>query len=360
MSNETNPPGLGSLLKTPGLTPPNAENIDQTTIAEFLNYAFRENGGPGYTSPLVNVLQGVRLIGPGNQLIPIPDDTIGLAWVTRPLLNLSDENVIKHPQLLPLYQPPQNSIQAYIKGLLDPVWGRANSPSLLDPYSAWITPITNLLKVSAGFPDISLNMGKSSPGFRKEVYQFVDGILKHNGDFDMRQTYHNAKPNFLPYMFETWLHYIEGVTLGDEGMEPYYMAMDQNYIDYDCRIYHMILNKNMRNIEGMFCNAGCVPTTFPSGAFSTIDRTQDTLRGQGQDEFEINFSSVGFRFGNMRLPDMFNRTTIFFNPSMHPSQRGGRYRKLAFEEYYNLSYRKGVYPWININTMELEFWGPIK
>lgn len=343
---------------TPGNVQP-ASPLTLDTVPEYLDYAFSENGGPGYQSALVNMLRGIRILGPGNQLAPIPDDTIGLAFVTRPLLNLSDENVMKHPQLAPLYEPQKNTLMAYLKGLLDPVWGRANSglSDILDPLYPWMAPLTNCLKVSSGFPDLSLAMGKSNPGFRKEVYQFVNGVLKVNYDFDMRQSYYTPKPNILPYLFEAWVHYIEAVKLGDEGMEPYPAALRENYIDYDCRIYHMILNKNMRNIEWLFCNAGCVPTTFPSGAFSTIDRTQNTLRGQGQDELEINFSSVGFRFGNIRIADMFNRTTLYFNPGMHPSVRLSNYRQLSVAEYFGGGY--SAYPWINIDSMELEYWSAL-
>lgn len=345
----------GGLIRTPGLELPDPNQA--ASLSSLLESAFRENGGPGYGSALVNMLRGIRMIGPGSQQVPIPDDTIGLPFVSRPLLNLSDDNVGRNIQLLPLYRPKPNSIQAYLKGLLDPKWGKANDGNIeyLDPYYPWIAPLTNLCKVSEGFPDISLKVGKSSPGFRNEVRQHVDGVLKYNSDFDMRQTYYNPKPNFLPYLFEAWLHYIDGVTIGDEGMEPYPEALLQNYIDYDCRIYHMILNKNMRNIEGIYCNGSCFPSTFPSGAFSTIDRTGDSLRGQGQDELSINFSSTVFRFGNIEVADMFNRTTVFHNPDMHENIRRSKFRRLEFDEYYANSYNF-VYPWININEMTLEYW----
>lgn len=343
---------------TPGNEKPTVD-LTRQTVPEYLDYAFKENGGPGIQSPLVNMLRGIRILGPGNQLAPIPDDTIGLAFVSRPMLNLSDENVIKHPQLAPLYRPQKNTLLAYIKGMLDPVWGRGNSgmSDILNPKYPWIPPLTNYLKVSSGFPDLQLAMGKSNPGFRKEVYQFVNGVLKVNYDFDVRQSYHVPKPNFLAYMFEAWIHYIEAVKLGDEGMEPYPSALIENYIDYDCRIYHVIMNKNMRNIEWLFCSGSSVPTTFPSGAFSTIDRTQNSIRGQGQDELEINFSSVGFRFGNIRIADMFNRCTLKSNPDLLPSVREQKYRKLAFSEHY--ANGSESYPWINIDTMEMEYWREI-
>jgi hypothetical protein len=341
--------------KTPGNEPP-SNALDANTVGEWLEYALRENGGPGYGSALVNMLKGVRILGPGNQMAPIPDDTIGLMYINRPLLNLSDENVKKHPQMLPLVNPTRNSFQHYIKGLLDPVWGRGNSgnDSLFDPVYPWIAPITNFMKVSSGFPDVSLNVSKSQPGIRKEVYQYVDGILKVNYDFDMRISMHNPKPGFLPYIFDVWNHYIEAVTLGDEGMEPYEDALLQNYRDYDCRIYHIILNKNMRAIEGIYCNFYCWPNTYPSGALSTIDRSGNSLRGQGQDELEITFPSVGFRYNNIRIADMFNRTTLFFNKNMAPAVRENNYRQLKVSEYQ--SEGTGAYPWINVNTMEMEYW----
>ena len=346
----------GGLEKTPGLEPPSGST---TSLDDYLDYAFREQGGAGYTTPLVNSLKTVRLLGPGNQQIPIPDDTIGLVFVTRPLLNLSDENVIKHPQLVPLYSPQKNSVMSYIKGLLDKEWGDAHADGdLLDHKSAWIAPITNYIKTSSGFPDISLNVGKTNAGFRGEVMNFVDGTLKFNGDFDITQNYYISKPNFMPYIFEAWVHYIEAVTLGDEGIEPHYQALDQNYRDFDCRIYHIILNKNMRNIEWIFCSGSSFPYTFPSGAFSTIDRTGDTLRGQGQDEFSINFSSVGFRFGNVRVAKWFNEATVFFNPEMADGKRDSNYKKIAFSDLgYMYSNGKPTYPYINLNTMEIEYWG---
>lgn len=344
------------LVRTPGNKAPQ-QPISRENARDWFNYVFKENGGPGYDNALTNLLRGIRILGPGNQQAPIPDDTIGLAFISRPMLNLSDSNVIKHPQLVSLYKPDRNSLMAYIKGMLDPAWGAANAgdDTLLDPLNPWIPPLTNLLKVSSGFPDLSLPVGKSQPGFRGEVYSYIDGILKVNYDFDLRQSYHNAKPSFIPYLFEAWVHYIEAVKLGDEGMEPYFRALQCNYLDYTTRIYHVILNKNMRNVEWIFCCGGGFPTTFPSGAFSTIDRTQNTLRGQGQDEVEINFSCTGFRFSNLRIVDAFNRTTLRLNPNMHPSVRSKYYKKLAFEDYYLEGY--GTYPWIELSTMEMEYWG---
>lgn len=345
----------GWFSRTPGNQAPK-EALNNLNISEYLDYALRENGGPGYTKAFVNTLRGIRILGPGAQMAPIPDDTIGLLFVNRPMLNLSDENVFKHPQLHSLYRPPKDSLQAFIKGLLDPTWGKANSgmTDILDPFNPWISVLTNCCKVSSGFPDVTLNVSKSTPGIRKEVYQYVDGILKVNYDFDMRVSMYNPK-KIMSSIFDVWNHYIEGVKLGDEGMQPYDQALLQNYRDYDCRFYHTVMNRNMRNIEGIYMTGYSWPNTYPSGAFSTIDRTQTSIRGQGQDELEINFPSVIFRYNNMEVADMFNRTTLTMNPNMHPQRRAQYYRKLEVVEYFAGQF--AAYPWININTMEMEYWG---
>jgi len=343
--------------KTPGNKAP-TNPLSAESLYEYFDWAHSENGGPGYISPMVNQLRGIRVLGPGNQMAPIPDDNIGLMFMSRPLLNLEDDNVRKHPQLLSLYAPPPNTIQHYVKGILDPIWGRANSggSEVLDPLVAWIPILTNALKVSSGFPDIGLNTSVSEPGIRKEVTRRVDGILKVNYDFDMRMSWYPTKPNIIPFLFDVWNHYIEGVKLADEGMQPRDEPLVQNYRDYDCRVYHVILNKDWRSIEGIFMNGYSWPNSYPSGAFSVIDRTQGTLRGQGQDDIEINFPSVGMRYNNIRVADQFNRTTIYFNPNMHPSVREQHYYKLPLSEYFEGNYT--AYPWIDINNMVMEYWSP--
>ena len=341
---------------TPGISTP-GEQINNSNYREWLNTVYSESGGPGFDSALVNSLRGIRVLGPGHAMAAIPDDTIGLMYITRPSLNLSDENVEKHTQLANLVNPIPNTPAAYIKGMLDPKWGSANSGlnQIYDPLSPWIPVLTNYLKVSSGFPDLSLGTGKSSPGFRGEVYAYVDGVLKVNYDYDIHQSFYNAKPGIIPMLFSTWIHYIEAVTLGDEGMEPYWKPLLGNYKDYTARIFHLIMNKDMRSIEWIFCCGGGWPTTFPSGSYSTIDKTQNSIRGQGQDEFETTFTCQGFRYNNLSIIKSFNDCTLYRNPNMHPSVRARYYKELAFKEYMSSGY--GIYPWINLQTMKMEYWG---
>ncbi len=329
------------------------ENRDK----EF-NIAFSENGGPGFTSPLINSLRGIKILGQGPQMAPYADDTIGLVFANRPLLNLSDDNVSRHPRLATLFQAANNSFPNYVRGLLDPVLGRANPHPGLDPYNPWIVPFTNYLKQSGGFPDLDMDIETTQPGIRQEVYQFVNSILEENGKFTINQTYYNPKPGIIPYLLQVWLTYISEISCGDHGLSPYWEALYQNYRDFDTRIYHFIMEKNTRFISSCYMGVESIPVTFPIGAFATIDNETSSRRGQGQDDITVQYSTVGLCFTPFEIVDSFNGVTEFFNPNMADAKREGTYRKLKPSEYIpnNYGVNKRVYPWVNLNTMEMEWW----
>ncbi len=334
----------------------NANYTGETLNNRFdvLNGAFGANGGASYSSPLGNILRGVKILGPGVQLAPIADDVIGLVFVNRPLLNLSDDNVRKSPRFSLFYQAGSGSLAGYVRGLLDYRTAMLYPHPALDNKSAWISPLTNLVKKSDGFPDLDLEIETSQPGIRGEVHQWPSSILEENGKFTINQTYHNPKPGFMPFLFETWESYIPEVRLGDHEMEPYPEAVFGNWWDFDCRIYHFIMHKNIRNIENMFMTIQSIPSTYPMGALATIDNDSPSRRGQGQDELTVSFSSVGARFNTFKVADSFNGATVFFNPAMADGKREATYRKLKPSEFLNFNYQ--AYPWINIETMEMEWW----
>lgn len=335
--------------KMPEVTGLNSGNID-----DIKDFAFGGEGLPGYTSPLVNMMRGIKILGSGPQMAPIADDTIGLSFISRPLCCLTDDNCSRHPQLAPYFKPAKNSPQQFIKCMLDKEEGDRTSSDLVDNKIAWIPLLMNLLKHSDGFGDVDLETSLIDGGFRGEVFQYVNGFLDENGSFSLRQTYHNVKGGMVTDLFNVWLRYIYEVRIGDNGIEPYPKADYENYIDFDCRIYHFFMNKNMQSISHMFMSIESIPTSYPVGALATIDNTSDSRRGEGQDEVTINFSSVGMRYDSWEIAEGFNGTTIFFNPDMAPGKREGKYIKIKPSEFLDIQYN--VYPWVNVNTMELEWW----
>ncbi len=96
-TTNNNIPTVLSNVDTNGRPTIDINNKDQRD--SILDFAFQENGGPGYTTAISGALRGIRILGPGNEMIPLPDNVIGLNFVSRPLLNLSDENVRLHENL---------------------------------------------------------------------------------------------------------------------------------------------------------------------------------------------------------------------------------------------------------------------
>lgn len=334
---------------------PTIVGLNSGDVDAIKDFAFSSDGLPGYTSPLVNMMRGFKILGQGPQMAPVSDDTIGLSFISRPIINLSDDNCSRHPQLANLYKPAKNSPQMYIKCLLDKVEGDRNSCELLDNKMGWMVLLTNLLKRSDGFGDLDLETTTTDGGFRGEVHQQINGILDENGQYSLRQTYFNVKSGIIKDIFSAWLRYIYEVKVGDNGIEPYPEADYQNYTDFDCRVYHIFMNKNLRTISNMYMTVQSIPTTLATGAIAAIDNETTNRRGEGQDEVTINYSSVGMRFDSWEVADGFNGTTMFFNPDMNPVNRANKYVKLEHSEYLELQYEK-CYPWINISTMELEWW----
>ena len=324
-------------------------------LDELYDNVFSNNGGPGYSGAIANILKGIRIAGNGSELAPPSDDTIGLAFVSRPLLNLSDENVVNSPRFSRFYRAEKKSLMNYIRGMLDYRCGRANKHPALNNLSAWIAPLTNLCISSDGFPDLSLDTKTTQPGIRQEVHQLPVGILDDNGANTINMTFKNIKPGIIVSLFENWEHYIPEVRLGDHGMDPYIEALDGHWSDWDCRIYHFIMNPNMISIEQCIMTVQSIPTTFPQGNLFAINNDQNSRRGQGQDTVSIQFKSVGSRANTFEVLDSFNWTSYFFNKDLMPDVIHKLYRKLKPSELLDMG-NWNAFPLANIDTMELEWW----
>lgn len=346
---------MESIDKQPDKLNPFTGEVDPK-VKVWLNDVFKENGGGSYLSPLGNILHGIKILGNGIQLAPMADDIIGLMFIPRPKLNLSDENVSKSPRFAKLFKADSNSLGGYIRGLLDHRVGQTYNHPALDNKNAWMPLLTNLLQKSDGFPDLELETSSTQPGIRQEVYQWMEGVMETNGLITINQTYKNVRGGILPYLFGVWEHYIPEVRLGDHGMEPYWEAQYQNYWDFDTRIYHLFMNPNMVNIESIYMTINSVPSTHPQGSLASIDLTQAGRRGPGQDTFDVQFKSIGARADTFECIDAFNGATIEFNGDMADGKRDKHYRKLDRTEFLDHNFK--AYPWININTMELEWWVP--
>ncbi|QDH47075.1 hypothetical protein PQC07_gp191 [Aeromonas phage D3] len=310
---------------------------------DIFNAALLDSGTPGTNAPLMNSLRSFRIFGKGPAMMPLADDTIGLSFVTRPQLNLIDDVIARSERLKVLKDVSGNSIGAYIRGTLDERWAAANPCPALDNANPFIVALTTYLKTSNGFGDLSMQIQTTDPGMREQVYQRVASKLEENGLYSMNQTYFNPKPSVIPALFQYWMTYISEVTSGDRGCYPRAKYLFGNRIDYDTRIYHLIMNKDGEFLEQIFATVQSIPVTFPSGSQANIDNTQNSLRGEGQDDFSVQFSSTAMRFNEPGLIQAFNEHSYMYNPNIRPKTRDQYFRRLSADEYLEYGY-SGAYP----------------
>lgn len=326
------------------------ENIDFTNYSgenlnnrqEIYNAALTEGTGPGYTAPLMNTLRGLRILGKGPAMMPMANNTIGLSFVTRPQLNLTDDNITRSEKLVSLYGASQYSMGAYIRGMLDERWAAGNNPIYLNNKIPFITCLTEYLKTSTGFGDLQIKIDTSEPGIREQVYQRVSSKLEENGSLTIQQVYYNPYPSVIQGLFQYWEDYISEVVSGDRQVSPRDWYLFANRIDYDTRVYHLIMNKDSEYLEHIFATVQSIPVTYPAGSIASIDNSQNSLRGEGQDDFTVQFASVGQRQDEWGLIQAFNEHTFLYNPGLAPDLRDRYYRELKSDEY--VAYNYGAYP----------------
>lgn len=336
--------------KNPEVFTSNNQRID------YYNKASQSNNSPGYQNALVNSFRGFNPFNPGPAMMEISDNIIGLMFITRPELNLDDYNIYRSEKLISLAGAGSNDIGGYIRGVLDRYWadknlGNGGNP-LLDNNQPFISCLNEYLKTSTGFSDLSLRINTSEPGLRQQIYQYVSSKIEENGQFTIQQTYYNPRPLIIQSLFQVWLTYISEVKSGDNQLMPRYDYLIGNRCDYDCRIYHLIMNRDTEYLESIFSALRCIPSTYPAGAIADIDRTQNTLRGPGQDDFSIQFSVEGMRFDEISLINAFNEHTYYYNPDLLLTVEGkaNTYRKLNISEY--MAYRYMMYPLLLPDTQE--------
>lgn len=295
-------------------------------------------------------------------------DYYGLTFFTRPQMNLTWDNVKDVRQLAPLLTNEEKSIQRIIRCTLDPklmdghlvdehLNGIAHAKNILkcpiiDNRQAFIPLLTNNLLSISGWPDVTAPTYTSQPGAYQEIFGFIDGITKNYGTYDIHANFRNIPGDPITLLFLVWIHYASSVFEGI--MVPYPEKIINNEVDYNTRIYRLVLDTTKRFVKKIAaCGAGH-PVTSPIGnAFSyESDRPIDI----SNDQISIPIRCYGACYQDDILIREFNQTAYMFNPLLDPSNsnRKNVYMKIP-PNALGIFNNKG-YPLINEETYELEWW----
>lgn len=277
-------------------------------------------------------------------------DHQGLTLFTRPRLNLSYNNVRADRVLMPLLtQDPLSKYRA-IGAMLDPRF--EGTSDLVDPRQAFMPLLSNTLISLSGFPDVTLNTYTSTEGMRKEAYSMVDDVAEINNTYDITATFANIKGDPITDLFYLWARYQGNVYSGI--MDPYPEMIIMNEIDYQTRIWRLILDSTKRYVKKIGCANAAFPLASPLGA--SFNYSNDKPYSDENDQISIPFRCIGAEYQDPILYAEFNRTVVDRNPAMRDGTRQDSYRKLKPNEL-NANNFQG-YPRIEPTTKELEWWVP--
>lgn len=286
--------------------------------------------------------------------IPINKDDHGLTFFTRPRLNLTTDNLRQVRQFVPMLTNNATSIPRAIRALLDTDSElEGHSSPLIDPYQAFIPILTNNLITISGWPDIVAPIYTSKPGIYKEAHSHIDGVTFNYEAFSLQANFRNIQGDPITALFLTWVHYASLVFQGI--VVPYPDMIIENEIDYQTRIYRLVLDPGRRFVQKIGACGAAFPFSVPMGTAFNVDTDQPYSRSNEQ--ISISFQALGAMYQDDILVDEFNKTVSYQNTDMGGTDEERIANGLKkIEPGLYKTFNHFGYPRINPDTYELEWW----
>ena len=323
---------------------------DRDRDKKTVNRISKRTGLGSLSSAMTNTLKGINHRGAGNA-VPINKDSDGLTFFTRPRLNLSYDNAAMVRMLMPMLTDNKNTMQRYLRTTLDPVGEqRGVDTPLVDPKNPFIPLLTNNLTSMSGWPDMTADTFTSEEGIYKEAYSFIDGVSKNYSTFDITANFRNLSGDPITLLFMYWIQYATNVYEGI--INPYPEMIVENEIDYQTRIYRLVLDDKRTYVNKIAACGASFPMASPLGAAFNYDMQEPFNREN--DQISVPFRCMGVDYQDPVVVQEFNTTVTYFNPGMRDGQREQYYTKIQPHERPFFNYRG--YPRIDIDTYELEWY----
>lgn len=318
-------------------------------------------------SVISNTYLGLNYFANGSPS-PANNEQMGLTFFTRPLLNLSYDNIIHERSMALMITGAENSVQRAVRSYLDPVgslgyketFGNQNTikgfgSAMVDPLNPFIPLLSNNLLSLSGWPDPYVDTYTTKAGIYKEEFSMVDGFSKIYQAFDLSANFRNIVGDPISYMFHVWTQYASLVKEGVLNPRPEMLV--ENEIDYNTRIYRLILDPSRRYVLKIGACGAAFPTSNSLG--SHFDYNIEKPFNRDKDQISITFKTMGAAYYDPILIYEFNRVVDIYNPWMdantdRSAKRQGSY--VYVEPKYKALFNYKAYPRINIKTMELEWW----
>lgn len=363
------------MIKDGGIKSSKLRNMN---IDDYLNLS--PTGNPRKAT--TNLLYGYNHRDTPTPIIP-DASSVGMAFFVRPQLNLTSNNLTRSRHLMNLMNTKRNSVQRYIRCMLDPrvanagcemAYGeykgkkrcvRIELSPMIDPYQIFIPLLSNTVKSISGFPDPVVPTYTSKENVRGGQWSIVDGIVDVNNSYDISCTFDNIKNSPIRMLFQYWIRY-EALVF-DGIITPYYDYLAANEIDYMSRIYRVILDENRRYVKHIGATGACFPTSIDTGRMFNFNKGNPLV--DDDKEISVTFKAIGATYDDSILVDEFNKAVAIGCPPMKMvrayrlmgveiSEKDNNIEmaKIPFEllPYFNHS----GYPFIDYQTYELCWYIP--
>ena len=317
--------------------------------------------------------QGARVLGSNNTniadniyginhrqiptAIPINRDRYGLTFFTRPQLNLSKQNLRNVRLFSPLLSNEQYSYQRIIRSLLDPRMqtgygsdADAGNAPLVDNNNAFIPILTNNIKSISGWKDIEVPVFTAKEGAYREGYSMVDGITIDYTSYSLTANFRNSRGDLITALFYYWAHYMANVFEGT--LMPYPDYIIENMLDYNTRIYRLVLDVTRTKVQAIAATGVSFPTAVSIG--QKFDFSSDKPYNDANAEISIPFNCLGVCYQDDILIYEFNQTVQIFNSSMRDKNIANAMTKVPANLLFVFNNRG--YPRINPLNYELEWY----
>jgi hypothetical protein len=221
---------------------------------------------------------------------------------------------------------------------------------IVDNKQAFIPILTNNINSVSGWPDIAVSPFTSKPGLYKESWSIIDDIARYYETFDIDASFRNTRGDPILYLFYIWLNYSSLVFEG--RLIPYIDFITENEIDYNTRIYRLVLDHNRDKVTKIAATGASFPISVPMGSF--FDYNHEKPFNDQNKDITIRFRCMGVDYQDDILIKEFNDTVCIFNPSMKDGRRQGTMVRIKknTKEFLN---NRG-YPRIDPDTHILEWW----
>ena len=336
--------------------------------ADILQATSIHTGYGPLNAGITSAFTGHNYRGLGNPA-PVNNEQYGMVFFTRPRLNLSYDNLIRDRTFVGMLNENEASIPRAIRCILDPKLEKLGSAAgpitsrLSDPHNAFISIASNCLETMSGWPDPYIDTYTSRSGIYKDEWSMVDSYCKNYSAWDMSCNFRNIVGDPIGFMFHAWTQYASLVREGT--FDPHMEMIMENEIDYNTRIYRVILDPSRRFVTRISACGAAFPTSNSIG--SMFNYSTDGIYNRDGDQISVTFRCMGAMYYDPILIDAFNKTVWMFNEAMRSEEQtaedphGDALRlrtlvKLPPAERH-LFHGQG-YPRINPHTAELEWWIP--